>query len=288
MRKIHIFFLLLLLFSAGSAMGQTYPRGLIGLSSNEPGILYVIDSSDGSASQITELNGGASITGLSFLHGVLYGTDLYDFPGSIPSDNAIGSISPNGIITFLGNQDLSANWHGLASDEANGVLYVVNYNNSILTVQHLDGSTETVGSGVGFNVPGLAYDDANHILYGISEDRLLYTISTETGSPNLIGPTGIQSKGNSIGLAYDECSQILYANDGILGELYILDVNSGAATLVGSNSVRDEIDGLAWNGRCGPNPIPTLSEWGLISAAVGFGLIGLFFVLKRRKSEVRV
>ena len=39
--------------------------------------------------------------------------------------------------------------------------------------------------------------------------------------------------------------------------------------------------------RCGLNinPIPTLSEWGMIMAAVGLGLVGAFFALKRRKSH---
>ena len=32
------------------------------------------------------------------------------------------------------------------------------------------------------------------------------------------------------------------------------------------------------------NPIPTLSEWGMIAAAAGLGLIGVFFALRRRKS----
>lgn len=34
--------------------------------------------------------------------------------------------------------------------------------------------------------------------------------------------------------------------------------------------------------------IPTLSEWGLIAAAGGLGLIGVFFVVRRRKAQARV
>lgn len=34
------------------------------------------------------------------------------------------------------------------------------------------------------------------------------------------------------------------------------------------------------------HPIPTLSEWGMISATAGLGLIGLFFALKRRKAQI--
>lgn len=32
-------------------------------------------------------------------------------------------------------------------------------------------------------------------------------------------------------------------------------------------------------------PIPTLSEWGMISAAVGLGLVGVFFAIRKRKAR---
>jgi hypothetical protein len=269
---------------------QSIPDGLIGLSSSEPAVLYSIDESTGIATPLVTLNGNASITGLAFLHRTLYGTDLYDFPGSTFDQNAIGSISKSGIISFLSNQNDSQNWWCLASDEAGDVLYSVDNDNSdILTAQFRDGSVKTIGSGVGFGVPGLEFDNIHGILYAISTDKSLYTISTENGTASLIGPTGISGHStNDIGLAYDACSQILYANEGDLHQLYILDVTTGAATLVGSNGVGDVIDGLAWKGPCGvaiSNPIPTLSEWGMIAAAAGLGFVGVFFALKRRKAQ---
>ena len=36
------------------------------------------------------------------------------------------------------------------------------------------------------------------------------------------------------------------------------------------------------------SPIPTLSEWGMISAAVGLGLVGVFCAVKQRKTQARV
>ncbi|MGH7807242.1 MAG: hypothetical protein ACRENT_04045, partial [Thermodesulfobacteriota bacterium] len=139
--KINLALVLTFLSVAGPVYAQNFPNGLIGLSSNEPGVLYSIDSNTGAAFPITALNGNVSITGLSFLNGRLYGTDLYDFPGDTPGQNDIGSISPGGIINFLGNQNGSANWHGLAADEAGGVFYVLDYDNSnILTAQFPDGS----------------------------------------------------------------------------------------------------------------------------------------------------
>src|SRR3990167_1647323 len=37
--------------------------------------------------------------------------------------------------------------------------------------------------------------------------------------------------------------------------------------------------------RISADKIPTLSEWGMISAAAGLGLIGVFFALKKRKTQ---
>jgi hypothetical protein len=33
------------------------------------------------------------------------------------------------------------------------------------------------------------------------------------------------------------------------------------------------------------NPIPTLSEWGMIAAAAGLGLVGVFYAIRRRKAQ---
>lgn len=278
-------FALTTLFTTGSVNAQSFPNGLVGLSSSEPAVLYSINASTGLATPIVTLNGSASITGLAFLNTTLYGTDLFAFPGSSIKDNAIGSISTDGIITFLSNQNDSQNWHGLAADEAGGVLYTLDFNNSnILTAQFPDGSVTTIGSGAGIDGPGMEYDDTHGILYAINSDSILYTVSTETGTANLIGPTGLPPNRLDIGLAYDECNQILYANHGSLQQLYTLDVTTGEATLVGSNGLDAIIDGLAWKGRCGPNPIPTLSEWGIIAASVGLGLIGVCFAIRRKKA----
>ncbi len=38
-----------------------------------------------------------------------------------------------------------------------------------------------------------------------------------------------------------------------------------------------------WFGTRVPNQIPTLSEWGMIAAAAGLGLVGVFFAVKRKR-----
>jgi hypothetical protein len=35
-----------------------------------------------------------------------------------------------------------------------------------------------------------------------------------------------------------------------------------------------------------PRPIPTLSEWGMISAAAGLGFIGVFFAMRKRRTAL--
>lgn len=43
--------------------------------------------------------------------------------------------------------------------------------------------------------------------------------------------------------------------------------------------------GCGFYNRISADRIPTLSEWGMISAAAGLGLIGVFFAVRRRKSQ---
>lgn len=275
---------------AGPSRAQTLPDGLIGLSSTASAVLYSIDPSSGAATPILTLDSGASLTGLSFLGGILYGVDLTFGDGVF----FFGSISRHGVVKELSSQNGSSNWWGLASDEVNGVLYSIDTEkNNVLTAQYPDGTFATIGSGTGTDGAGMAYDNTHGILYALGSNGSLYTISTTTGSSSLIGPTGITDDSLYLGLAYDECAQALYANDGANEELYIIDVTSGQATLIGPNGAGVRIDGLAWKGPCGPrphpiiNPIPTLSEWGMISAAAALGLIGLFFALKRKRAGVQ-
>ncbi len=48
----------------------------------------------------------------------------------------------------------------------------------------------------------------------------------------------------------------------------------------------DAIQGVlnVWFGTSVERNIPTLSEWGMISAAVGLGLISVFFAVRRRRA----
>lgn len=287
--KFYFAMVLVIVLVASSANAQPFPEGLIGLSSSEPGVLYSINANTGRATLFTETDvQDASIVGLSYIEGALYGSDLEDYPGSLfPDEFTVGSIAPNGVTTFLNDQNTSSNWWGLASDDCGeNILYATDSDNdNILTALTPDGTLQTIGTGSDIGFGGLAYDDENEILYGLSGDgetMNLYRISTTTGNLTLIGPFGDEFEASiDTGLAYDEFNKILYAN--YVDSLFTLNVNTGAATLVGPNNLDEvEVDGLAWLDPCGPpTSVPTLSEWGLIAMAGVLGLVG-FMVIRRK------
>lgn len=272
---------------ASPARGQDFPDGLVGISTGDPGAVYLINESTGDASLLATMNRTTSLVGAAFLGETLYGVDICIDDAC--NNYTAASVSTSGAVNVISNQNGSSNWWSLAADETANVMYSVDMDNSrILSAQFPNGSIQTIGAGTGLSVAGLAYDDTNGILYAATSDSFLYTISTTDGTPTLIGPTGVPES-LLIGLEYDECSQVLYLNHGALGQLYTVNVSTGAATLVGSNGVEATIDGLAWKGSCEPPPpppapeqIPTLSEWGLIIMAALIGIAGILTFGKRR------
>jgi probable HAF family extracellular repeat protein len=253
---------------------------LIGFSSDTDSY-YEIDPATGGAKLITPVNGDFAGTGLSFLEGELYASDL--FYSTSPFEFRFTRLDGQ-FVTIINNQDLSLNWHGLASDETNRVLYSIpGDQGKVLKRIATDGSITTIGTGTGIDGRGLAYDDNHGILYATDAATLsLYTVNTETGVSTLVGPLNLPivvgDTMKFIGLAYDEQNDVLYANmldlpaeDGInisrVGSLYVLDTSTGNATLVGSHTGPHEgsngvpfIDGLAWIEQLEPIPFIGLGD----------------------------
>jgi hypothetical protein len=260
---------------------------LIGLSSTNPAVVYRIDTATGAATPIVTLQGtGASFTGVDFMNGTLYGTDLYDPPFFV------GSIDlTTGAVTYLSDQGGSYNWHGLAADDVNDVFYTIDYDDGFkLKSFGLSGPINTIGAGTGIDGRGMAYDPNTGILYATGSNsygqQSLYSVDTSTGIASLIGAMGITNY--FIGLAFDPASKVLYANTGSHGQpnvqpddgkLFTVDVNSGLASLVGLNSAtfQPKIDGLAWRGNDVRVPEPGVVA--LLSAAA---IPALLFRRRRR------
>jgi hypothetical protein len=225
--------------SAGlMALSLSAHAGLYGLSSGFPGTIYEIDAASGAATALTT-TANTSLVGATFLDGVLYGTDTCGANCFSIDSLDLGT----GANTFVSDQDGSANWHGLASDEAAGLLYSIDQDDGgILKSLTPGGVVTSIGTGTGIDGRGMAYDDMNDILYATDSNGGLYTVDVTTGLSTLIGDMGIPA--DLIGLAYDELADILYANVANDG-LYSLNVSTGAATFIGANGFSG-IDGLAW------------------------------------------
>ncbi|MFZ1060773.1 MAG: hypothetical protein WAP47_16440 [Candidatus Rokuibacteriota bacterium] len=225
--------------------------------------LYTINTATGAATFVADVP-GTSLVGLTFLGGTLYASDIFG------SSLLFGTINPTtGAYTGISDQGGSANWHGLAGNESAGLIYTIDINdgNKLKSITP-GGVITTIGSGAGIDGRGMGYDDLHGILYATSGgDSSLYTVDVTTGGATLIGALGIDA--GTIGLDYDEASQILYANDGQVSDsLYTVNVTTGAATLVGSNGGEFEINGLAWITDAAPVPLPGTGGLVLLGMAV--------------------
>lgn len=156
--------------------------------------LYGIDPTSGTATFLTSAQSFLATGGLAYLNGAFYATNYTPNPGSVPP-NTYGSVNiASGRFTAVGTQGSSGNWFGLATGPGAGTLYVAQLeNNSLLSL-----------------TPG--------------------------GPINFIGTiTGVLNVGGIRGMAYDAAGGVMYATDYYepVPHLYTVDVQTGAATLVG-------------------------------------------------------
>ena len=209
--------------------------------------VWSIDESTGEATHLTDTTAG-SFSGASFLGGEMYGTDIW----FDPYEFTVGTIDlDTGAYAYVSDQGGSWNWHGLASSDGAGVLWSIDQDaGNVLTSLAPDGTITSIGSTGVVDGRGMAYDDTNGILYatggyGSAGATHLYTVDVADGATADLGSTGLDTF--LIGLAYDESTQTLYANDGNTGDLYTVSTTDGSATHVGSNLASDvTIDSLAW------------------------------------------
>ena len=250
---------------------------LVGLSSSTDSY-YEIDPATGVATYLSSSSADASYAGLTFLNGTFYASDLITTRFPQISSNLYSVDPQTGTETLVNNQGGQLDWHGLAANQANNLLYAVAFDDDTLKTITPSGTITNIAP-VNINVRGLAYDDSNGILYAINGGNVggyptqgLYTIDTTTGTSNFIGTPNTSF--DSSGLAFDENTGTLYMNNGV--GLYNLDTSNGQATLIGLNGVAG-IDGLAWASSFAV-PLPS-ALW-----LFGSGLLGLIGMSRRKKA----
>jgi hypothetical protein len=194
---------------------------------------------------------------------VLYGVNSQTTPDVLYRfDKTTGVATPVGPIRLASGAHINVGGDvGLTYDPYSDRLYLVDghvIQTRLMIVDPATGITEFVGAGIGVATfdPGLAYDPYAKRLYMVTEpgesagrtspEHILFEIDLATGAATRIG-TMITTAGN-VGLAFNWRNRQLYATFGKAETtaLYRIDVNSGAATLVGSSGAR-HLTGLAYD-----------------------------------------
>ncbi len=248
--------------TALSMSSMSAQAGLTGASSVDPyssdqSKLYTIDPVTGAATPFLTLDRPLSVTGLEYINGSYYATDIVDGSGY-----AFGRIDPaTGAVTILSDQP-GDSWYGLARNDSIGHLYATDNSNNLHLVNPYTGASALVGStGIPATndnlISSLAYDNVNGVLYSVDYVGNLYTLDTSTGVATTIGSTNLTFTDISHGLAYDPTTATLYLNEADVSDsLYKLNTTTGKATLVGSNGTIPDtgIDGLTFVPETPPPP----------------------------------
>ncbi|MCW5776669.1 MAG: hypothetical protein KIS87_09545 [Phycisphaeraceae bacterium] len=215
-----------------------------------PSSVWEIDKTTGAATFKSQIQTSfSSFVGADFLNGTFYVSDVFD---DGLGTWALGKVDINtGAYTRISDQDGDANYHGLAGDNANNVLYSYSLDHlRLVSVNPNSGAVTYIGGPSGDFMRGMAYDNVGKTLYALSEGtNMLCSIDTATGAVHYIGATGFADH-IMVGLAHDDSTGTLYATyDVFFGGntygLYTIDKITGAATYVGDTGVFF-LDGLGW------------------------------------------
>jgi hypothetical protein len=195
--------------------------------------LLTIDVGTAAATVVAQV-GSPIVAGLADdpSSGLFYSTDT--------GTNNLVTIGPsNGATTVIGPTGVGL-LHGLALDPTSGILYASDADgfgpSNLWRVDKTTGAAVLVGP-MGFNsVAGLDFDHTTGVLYGSRSGAdaagFLITIDLSTGAGMLVG-----SSTRLAGLAFDINGQLYGQDNGGVSDgisrLYLVDKNTGAATLIG-------------------------------------------------------
>src|SRR3569623_1389490 len=190
---------------------------------------------------------GANPRGLAFdeFNNILYASD-------IAADQLLRLNTSSGTATLIGT-GFGAGFgdiEGLAFDPVALTLYGINTdpvgnNPRLVTVNTTSGIASPVGAVLHEDVRGaIVYDPASGVLYGVVSDSdggKLVTIDLATGTATPVGNLGISCCVD--GLAFKPSTGALYALDTATGNLLSINVNTGAASVVGPATGFDGVAG---------------------------------------------
>jgi hypothetical protein len=215
--------------------------------------VYSIDPNTGTTTFLFDSGIPDTVYGASTSNsvGVIYATTLND----LYSVNVLAGTTSSAV----GFSGATSSIFEIGFDRASGVLYGTDYS-SLYTVNPGTGLTTVIG---GLGPPSMLWAMTyvpGSGLYGVNEgDHTFYSISTATGLATSIGPTGAD---RIIDIAYEPATGRLIGSANVPGRIYVLDLGTGAATLLNS------VDVPSMLGIAEVNPVPepsTLAIWSLLA-----------------------
>ena len=246
----------------------------------ETRVLYRIDPETAAVTRIghTELDEEDVIAGLAYdpVRDTLYAT-------TTQTDKLYSIDYTTGKATLIG--DLGASlMHGLAYDPCTARLlgtFGESKGDGLYSIDVTTGATTLIGH-IGYfhedrqnTVHGLAVHPETHALYGIaagpaSDWSTLIEIDKETAQGTWIS----QQSPHFSGLAFDVETRVLYGIDNWTSNLYMIDIRTGATTLIGSTGLDNPLglEDIA--------PIPEPATVGLLALGI--------LALRRKAARVRL
>ena len=266
------------------------------------GSLYIVDPNTGNMEIVgpTGFNGLTALVTLDdgrLLASARQGSDTSIL---IEINPFTGSGSLIGVLGNNNNPNECGRFPGLTYDSASNTLYGIGINcdgltRNLFTINPLTAQVTNIGPlniGGGFGGNGLAIRD-DGTLFGSSfagTNLNLFTVNPNTGAANLVGvmdTSGLNPEGVGVnGLDFHPITQELFASSVVgepgINDSFLLTIDESAPpsfNVVGETL--DCFDGLVFAQRPA-RPIPTLSEWGLITMAGVLGLVGLIFFARKK------
>lgn len=160
-----------------------------------------------------------------------------------------------GVFTLRGNAGVGQ-LAGLGEGLDGTVYAVATHGHQLYSINPATGAATTVGAAVA--VDYLGFGSTSTGLYGYGFDRILYSIAASTGAATALGATNVPIDGY---FGFSTGSDTLYEVHN--GDLYSLDVSSGAASLIGHSSTglfgaAVTVNGILYAGSENPLAVYTL------------------------------
>ncbi len=241
-----------------------------GTKGDNPGSLLRIDAATG-AGALIGATGLPGVSGLAIKStGEIFVTDVAD-PGGLYRLDAATAAATLVASTGLFFPD------AIAFDQ-NDLLYIVDSNNDLHTIDEVTGATNLVGA-TGFNIRGLAFDPTDGALWGsdgganFGQTDRIFIIDTTTGAATLVGATGLG--GSTPDLHFDQEGNLYGVKGGGTGtnNLIAIDKATGMGTVIGPVGF-SAVAGMAT--RLEPNLAPPAEELTSLTHTPGDLNVGIF------------